>query len=1112
MDDSQVSRQAGRLGRIPIPVLIAALAISLVALAVIGGKLRGYDRALECSRTQAGLGILALELAFTEERAGALLEGWALGPSGDCQGAAGVSAPLVSRAKASVRLDFGLILAYAVFGPALLVLLLRASAVPIDAFWTAVAALPLLAGVADLIENALLWMLLTAGTAQPAVVLAAGVLALLKFVLIALALFAAFAVAGFWLFSRSAQRTADETPQHLLSLASVIDRERAYLRGRRRKAGLAEDEDAAPVGLALSGGGIRAATLSMGVLQSLAHSGLFRRIDYLSTVSGGGYIGSALSSLLSCRELDRYLGPDEPAQYEFGAGERPHFDVASPQDNPFLDDQRTPRAPHRQWLSGRMVVLHLRAFGEYLVRRSRALDRDVLRALGTVLTGMLSTLALFFHVLLIGAAAALLGVAVTGGAPFPGFESEGVAGYLSGLVNGAGGLPALVWAALVGGLFSVSAGAACGLGADRTPRTWFRRDGDGYEESRQRRALWVLGVLAVPAAFAVPAVLRLILPGVVNGLLLPPVFFAGGFLAAALTYVALVALVPGSPKLRSNRNSRSYVGSIIGLSLYFVLAAAGLVALTALLGALAEAGQSGPPTGALAEGGGAALIGAVVSGLLAWWRGRKGEGKGSIKAAVGWVRTSTEVAQKLALGLAVLVLIVAGLAFSMVVVEQVLRWAGAREPGAGHYLAFIAAAGALLVVLGFALDFNKLSLHYFYRDRLVEAFLRTLARRSSANGHSVPEVRRDHGEMRLLDLHGRMAESAKASDGSATAPGAKAGRPRPPGETFVQYRLDASLIDRLQVWKALAPEGETFAGAATAAPYHLYSACLNLATDRDPAYRSRRSDIFLLSKLYCGSRVTGYVDTGVYRSGETKVARAMTISGAAVDSAIGRQGFFAQSFATTLFNIRLGQWQENPSYRNGRHAGRRETGVFWPQYLLMEILGMSDARHRLVHLSDGGHTGDNLGLIPLLQRRCRLILAVDAECDTDYGFGSLINALQYAEVDLGIGIDIDLSVLRPDAEGRVASHYAVGGVAYPETDTLPAGSGHLVVLKSSVHDADHATVLKYRQSHPVFPQETTGDQFFSEEQFEAYRKLGQNMAQALLHDHPELDGGSIALA
>jgi hypothetical protein len=53
------------------------------------------------------------------------------------------------------------------------------------------------------------------------------------------------------------------------------------------------------VGLALSGGGIRSATISLGVIQALARQRLLKMVDYLSTVSGGGYIGSCLSSLLN---------------------------------------------------------------------------------------------------------------------------------------------------------------------------------------------------------------------------------------------------------------------------------------------------------------------------------------------------------------------------------------------------------------------------------------------------------------------------------------------------------------------------------------------------------------------------------------------------------------------------------------------------------------------------------------------------------------------------------------------------------------------------------------------------------------------------------------------
>src|SRR5437660_1669344 len=44
--------------------------------------------------------------------------------------------------------------------------------------------------------------------------------------------------------------------------------------------------------ICLSGGGIRSASFGLGVLQSLAEAGLLHRFEYISTVSGGGYIGS----------------------------------------------------------------------------------------------------------------------------------------------------------------------------------------------------------------------------------------------------------------------------------------------------------------------------------------------------------------------------------------------------------------------------------------------------------------------------------------------------------------------------------------------------------------------------------------------------------------------------------------------------------------------------------------------------------------------------------------------------------------------------------------------------------------------------------------------------
>lgn len=53
------------------------------------------------------------------------------------------------------------------------------------------------------------------------------------------------------------------------------------------------------MGLALSGGGIRSATFNLGLLQALERCNIFKSVDYLSTVSGGGYIGSSLTWFMS---------------------------------------------------------------------------------------------------------------------------------------------------------------------------------------------------------------------------------------------------------------------------------------------------------------------------------------------------------------------------------------------------------------------------------------------------------------------------------------------------------------------------------------------------------------------------------------------------------------------------------------------------------------------------------------------------------------------------------------------------------------------------------------------------------------------------------------------
>lgn len=63
---------------------------------------------------------------------------------------------------------------------------------------------------------------------------------------------------------------------------------------RRQHQGISSD--APLVGVALSGGGIRSATFCLGLFQALARQKAIRRIDLLSTVSGGGYFGAFLGT------------------------------------------------------------------------------------------------------------------------------------------------------------------------------------------------------------------------------------------------------------------------------------------------------------------------------------------------------------------------------------------------------------------------------------------------------------------------------------------------------------------------------------------------------------------------------------------------------------------------------------------------------------------------------------------------------------------------------------------------------------------------------------------------------------------------------------------------
>ena len=80
------------------------------------------------------------------------------------------------------------------------------------------------------------------------------------------------------------------------------------------------------IGLAFSGGGIRSATFNLGILQALAKARLLRTVDYISTVSGGGYIGSWLMAWMhhqkiGIKQVEQHLASQSQSPSQ--AAERP---------------------------------------------------------------------------------------------------------------------------------------------------------------------------------------------------------------------------------------------------------------------------------------------------------------------------------------------------------------------------------------------------------------------------------------------------------------------------------------------------------------------------------------------------------------------------------------------------------------------------------------------------------------------------------------------------------------------------------------------------------------------------------------------------------------------
>ena len=160
---------------------------------------------------------------------------------------------------------------------------------------------------------------------------------------------------------------------------------------------------------------------------------------------------------------------------------------------------------------------------------------------------------------------------------------------------------------------------------------------------------------------------------------------------------------------------------------------------------------------------------------------------------------------------------------------------------------------------------------------------------------------------------------------------------------------------------------------------------------------------------------------------------------------------------------------------------------------------------------------NSIGVVPTPSEpsaTSRFIICGDGEADPHLQFNGLANAIRMAQIDFGVIVEMEgLDEIRAGKQS-----YAVGKIRYSQ-DRI----GWLLYLKQSLHgdaslratlDAGRfdesskvedsleydagAYIAEYKARNPDFPHQSTGDQFFDEEQFEATRAVGYNVAYRTL--------------
>jgi hypothetical protein len=283
-------------------------------------------------------------------------------------------------------------------------------------------------------------------------------------------------------------------------------------------------------------------------------------------------------------------------------------------------------------------------------------------------------------------------------------------------------------------------------------------------------------------------------------------------------------------------------------------------------------------------------------------------------------------------------------------------------------------------------------------------------------------------------------------------------------------------------------------------PIHVVNTAVNLTGSDDLAWQTRRSASFTFTPRWAGYETRGSLGKtlGCYRpsggyAGNRKLGTLMAISGAAASPNMGYHTSAPVAALMTAFNLRLGRWCGNPT----REMWKEISPKYAWRPIRAELSGSATVSSDWINLTDGGHF-ENLGVYELVRRRCRLIVVTDAGCDPRHEFEDLGNLVRKCWTDFGVNIRFDeLEPVRlQDGSRYCSAHGTVGRIQYHDG----GDDGAIIYLKCSMTGDEWVDIRQYAESHPAFPHESTADQFFDETQFEAYRHLGYKVVAKMCKD------------